>query len=179
MNRGTGVARADRADDAKPVRHNAAMDGPLTTSSWDALKARVGSSLGASAWLTVDQAMIDAFAGTTRDRYFLHVDPVRAAALPFGGTIAHGMLTLSLVPAMSYEVCPFLEGARYPLNYGFDRVRFVAPVPVGSRVRVVFALRAAEEIGEDQRQLVYDVTVEIEGQARPAIVAVWLTRFLL
>lgn len=157
----------------------AIMDGPLTASTWDALVARVGSAMGASAWLTVDQPMIDAFAATTRDTYFLHVDPARAAATPFKGTIAHGMLTLSLVPAMSYEVCPYLEGARYPLNYGFDRVRFVAPVPVGSRVRAVFMLRRADVIGPEQRQLTYDVTIEIEGQSRPAIVAVWLTRFIV
>jgi len=155
------------------------MDGPVASCSWDALVARVGTSMGASDWVSVDQSMIDAFADTTRDRYFLHADPVRAAATPFKGTIAHGMLTLSLVPAMSYEVCPYLEGARYPLNYGFDRVRFVAPVPVGSKVRAVFVLRRADVIGPEQRQLTYDVTVEVEGQGRPAIVAVWLTRFIV
>jgi acyl dehydratase len=155
------------------------MDGPQITSTWEALVARVGTEVGLSGWIGVDQPLIDAFAKATGDEYFLHVDPSRAAAeSPFGGTIAHGMLTLSLLPRMSYEVCPFVVGARYPLNYGYDRVRFVAPVPVGSRVRGRFALRDARSISPAQRQLRYDVTVEIEGATRPALVAEWITRVL-
>ena len=156
------------------------MEGPLTTLPWDAIVARVGTELGVSDWITVDQRTIDAFADVTGDRYFLHVDPRRAAAqLPFGGTIAHGMLTLSLLPRMSYQACPFVEGARTPLNYGFDRVRFVAPVPAGSRVRGRFVLRAAEVIPPQQRELRLAVTVEIEGAERPALVADWVTRALM
>jgi acyl dehydratase len=155
------------------------MEGPATTASWDALVARVGTEIGCSGWRLIDQATIDAFAGTTADRYFLHVDPPRAAASPFSGTIAHGMLTLSLVPAMSYEVCPSVAGARYPLNYGFNRVRFVSPVRVGSRLRGRFVLQGADAISADQRQLTYAATVEIEGQDRPALVAQWLTRHFL
>jgi acyl dehydratase len=135
--------------------------------------------VGVSEWIAVDQPMIDAYARLCGDGFYLHVDPVRAAALPFGGTIAHGLLTLSLLPLMSYQVCPYLEGARYPLNYGFNRLRFVAPVPVNSRLRAHFVLHSAEFVGADQRQLRYDVTVQIEGRSKPALVAEWLTRFLM
>ncbi len=155
------------------------MEGPIHTATWQELTARVGTEIGVSAWITVDQPTIDAFAEVTQDRYFLHVDPQRAAATPFNGTIAHGCLTLSLLPVMSYQVCPFVEGARYPLNYGFNRLRFVAPVPVGSRVRGRFVLRKADVVSAEQRQLLYDVTVEIEGGTRPALVAEWLTRVAL
>lgn len=156
-----------------------ALQGPLHATTWEALAARVGSEIGVSDWIAIDQPLVDAFADLTGDRFFLHVDPQRAAALPFGGTIAHGLLTLSLLAPMSYQVCPSIEGARYPLNYGFNRVRFVAPVPVGSRVRGRFVLRRAESIGTDQRQMVYDVTVEIERADRPALVAEWLSRAIL
>jgi acyl dehydratase len=132
-----------------------------------------------SDWITVTQPMIDGFAQVTGDEFYLHVDPQRAAALPFKGTIAHGFLTLSLLAVMGYQACPYVEGARFPLNYGFDRVRFVAPVPVGRRVRGHFVLRSAQIVGSSQRQLTYDVTVEIEGGSRPALVAVWLTRYAM
>jgi acyl dehydratase len=155
------------------------LEGPLHTWAWADFEARAGSAIGASGWFTIDQPQIDAFAALTGDGYFLHVDPARAAATPLGGTIAHGLLTLSLVPRMSYEVCPFLEGARYPLNYGFNRLRFVAPVPVGSRLRGHFVLRRAQTIKQDQHELHYDVTVEIDGGSRPALVAEWLTRFVV
>jgi acyl dehydratase len=146
---------------------------------WEALSSRVGSEIGVSEWLTVSQPMIDAFAQTTGDQYFLHVDRERAAALPFEGTIAHGFLTLSLLAVMGYQVCPYVEGARFPLNYGFNRVRFVAPVPVGARVRGRFVLRSAEVVSASQRQVAYDVTVEIEGGSRPALAAEWLTRYAM
>src|SRR5882757_6114385 len=98
------------------------MDGPRHTTTFEALSARVGSEIGVSDWMRIDQPMIDAFANLTHDHHFIHVDPVRAAALPFKGTIAHGFLTLSLLSMMSYQVCPSVEGARYPLNYGFNRL---------------------------------------------------------
>jgi acyl dehydratase len=147
--------------------------------SWEAIAARIGEELGASPWMTITQARVDAFADVTDDHYFLHVDPVRAAVPPLGGTIAHGFLTLSLLAPMAYQVCPYVEGARYPLNYGFNRVRFVAPVPVGSRIRGRFVLRQAEVISPEQRQTLYDATVEIEGSTRPALVAQWLTRYAM
>jgi acyl dehydratase len=147
--------------------------------SWEAIAARIGEELGASPWMTITQARVDAFADVTDDHYFLHIDPVRAAVPPLGGTIAHGFLTLSLLAPMAYQVCPYVEGARYPLNYGFNRVRFVAPVPVGSRIRGRFVLRQAEVISPEQRQTLYDTTVEIEGSTRPALVAQWLTRYAM
>jgi acyl dehydratase len=155
------------------------MEGPVSSMSWEALAARVGTEIGTSEWITVTQPMIDTFARVTGDEFYLHVDPQRAAALPFKGTIAHGFLTLSLLAPMGYQACPYVEGARFPLNYGFNRVRFVAPVPVGRRVRGHFVLRSAEVVSAGQRQLTYDVTVEIEGGSRPALVAEWLTRYAM
>jgi acyl dehydratase len=155
------------------------MDGPIHSTTWEALSARVGQEIGVSAWTRIDQSMIDTFAKLTGDQHFIHVDPVRAAALPFKGTIAHGFFTLSLLSSMAYQVCPTIEGVRYPLNYGFNRLRFVAPVPVGSRVRGRFVLKQAEGIGDNQRQIVYDASVEIEGQPKPALVAEWLTRIIV
>ncbi|MDH5538637.1 MAG: MaoC family dehydratase [Rhizobacter sp.] len=155
------------------------MEGPIHTSTWQDLVARTGSEIGVSRWVTIDQPMVDAFAALTGDSHFIHVDPARAALLPSGGTIAHGFLTLSLLSAMGYQVCPYVEGARYPLNYGFNRLRFVSPVPTGSRVRGRFVLRSAQAISDEQRQLVYDATVEIDGGTRPALAAEWLTRFVM
>jgi len=155
------------------------MEGPVSSMSWEALASRVGTEIGVSEWITVTQPMIDTFAQVTGDEYFLHVDPQRAAALPFKGTIAHGFLTLSLLAVMGYQACPYVEGARFPLNYGFNRVRFVAPVPVGRRVRGRFVLRNAEVVSSSQRQLTYEATVEVEGGGRPALVAEWLTRYAM
>ena len=155
------------------------MEGPVRSMSWEALVSRVGSEIGVSEWLTVTQPMVDTFAQVTGDEFYLHVDPERAAALPFGGTIAHGFLTLSLLAPMGYQACPYVEGARFPLNYGFDRVRFVAPVPVGRRIRGHFVLRKADVVSSSQRQLTYEATVEVEGGSRPALVAEWLTRYAM
>jgi acyl dehydratase len=156
------------------------MQGPTHTTTFEALAARVGQEIGVSAWTRIDQPMIDAFAKLTGDQHFIHVDPVRAAAvMPSKGTIAHGFLTLSLLSNMAYQVCPTIEGVRFPLNYGFNRLRFVAPVPVGSRVRAHFVLHKVEAIDAVQRQLIYNVTVEIEGRDKPALAAEWLTRITL
>jgi acyl dehydratase len=156
------------------------MEGPVLSTTWDRLAARVGQEIGVSAWTTIDQPMIDAFAKLTGDTHFIHVDPARAAqVLPSKGTIAHGFLTLSLLSNMAYQVCPTIEGVRFPLNYGFNRLRFVAPVPTGSRVRGHFVLESAEAIDAAQRQIVYQVTVEIEGLPKPALVAQWLTRIIV
>jgi len=155
------------------------MEGPVHTTTFDALAARVGQEIGVSAWTTIDQPMIDAFGKLTGDRHFIHVDPARAAATPLKGTIAHGFLTLSLLSNMAYQVCPTIEGVRFPLNYGFNRMRFVAPVPVGSRVRAHFVLKDIEAIDATQRQIVYEVSVEIEGKPKPALVAEWLTRVVV
>jgi len=154
------------------------MEGPVQVMGWDELQRRVGTEFGPTEWIVVSQPMIDAFADVTDDHYYLHIDPARAAATPLGSTIAHGMLTLSLLPALGYRVCPYVEGARYPLNYGYNRVRFVAPVPVEARLRGRFRLRGAETVASDQRQLTYDATIEIEGAERPALVAEWLIRYV-
>jgi acyl dehydratase len=141
------------------------------------LADRVGSEIGVSPWITVDQAMIDAFAAVTDDPQFIHTDPERARAeTPFGGTIAHGMLTLSLLVPLARGTIPPLEGLRHGVNYGFDRVRFLAPVPAGTRIRGRFVLKALEERAPAEVTVTVEATVEIEGQARPALVATWLNR---
>ena len=156
------------------------MEGPVHSVTLDALTARVGQEIGVSAWRTIDQPTIDAFAKLTGDQHFIHVDPARAAkVLPSGGTIAHGFFTLSLLSNMAYQVCPTIEGVRFPLNYGFNRLRFVAPVPVGSRVRGRFVLKAVDVIDASQRQIVYEASVEIDAAPKPALVAEWLTRVLV
>lgn len=128
-----------------------------------------------SHWIIVDQARIDAFAKVTEDEQFIHVDPKRAAATPFGGTVAHGFLTLSLLSAMAYSALLRIEGAAHGVNYGFDRVRFVHPVRSGSRVRGHFTLKALTARSAREWQLAYEVSVEIEGVEKPALVAQWLT----
>jgi acyl dehydratase len=138
------------------------------------LAAMVGRSF-VSRWLTVDQTRIDAFAKVTEDEQFIHVDPERAGATAFGGTIAHGFLSLSLLSAMAYSALPKIEGAVHGVNYGFDRVRFLHPVRSGRRVRGHFTLIAATPRSEREWQLNYDVSVEIEGAHKPALAAVWLT----
>lgn len=137
--------------------------------------ALVGQEVGVSSWHLIDQARIDAFAAATDDHQFIHVDPERARAeTPFGGTIAHGLLTLSMLPAMVYEVMPRLAGERMGINYGFDAVRFVAPVRAGRRIRARFVLQAMAERAPAQWLRTTGVTVEIEGEERPALVAQWL-----
>ncbi len=141
----------------------------------DALRARTGEVIGASPWLAVEQSRIDAFAETTLDHQFIHVDPEAAKATPFGSTIAHGFLTLSLLSHFAEAVLPEISGLAMSMNYGFDRVRFVAPVRAGSRVRGVFSLAALEQQADHRFQMRLAVTIEIEGEAKPALVADWLT----
>jgi len=142
----------------------------------DDLPARVGTQLGMSAWRTLDQATIDAFAQATGDRQWIHVDPERAATGPFGTTIAHGFLTLSLCAAMLDEVLE-VHGASMQVNYGLDRVRFPAPVPAGARVRGAIELASAEALAGGV-QAVLRATVEVDGQPKPACVAELVIRFL-
>ena len=127
-----------------------------------------------SRWLTIDQARIDAFAEVIEDHQFIHVDPARAAETRFGGTIAHGFLTLSLLSAMAYDAIPLTDALS--VNYGFDRIRFLSPVPAGARVRGRFTLAEVEERAPGERTLRWDVSVEVEGSERPALVARWLSR---
>ena len=138
------------------------------------LAAMVGRGF-VSRWLVVDQGRIDAFAEVTEDEQFIHVDPERATATAFGGTVAHGFLTLSLLSAMAYHALPKIEGAAHGVNYGFDRVRFLHPVRSGSRVRGHFTLLAATLRSAREWQLSYEVSVEIEGAHKPALAALWLT----
>ena len=138
------------------------------------LAGRIGQEVGVSGWITVDQARIDAFADATEDWQFIHVDPEAAARTPFGGTIAHGFLTLSLLSKMTYEATPVLEGVVMGINYGFDKVRFLQPVRAGSRVRGRFKLLEATEKEGGRWLLKHEVTVEIEDQPKPALIAEWL-----
>ena len=138
------------------------------------LPSLVGQEVGLSRWLTVDQARIDAFARITEDEQFIHVDPERAKSTPFGGTIAHGFLTLSLASTMSYDAVAPLDGMVMGVNYGFDKLRFLAPVPAGSKVRGRFKLLSAEDKGGGRWLLKHELTVEIEGADKPALIAEWL-----
>jgi acyl dehydratase len=138
------------------------------------LQGLIGREVGVSRWFEVTQARIDAFADCTEDWQFIHVDPDKAAATPFGGTIAHGFLTLSLASAMSYDAVAPLEGVAMGVNYGFDKLRFLAPVPAGSRVRGRFKLLSAEDKGGGRWLLKHELTVEIEGGDKPALIAEWL-----
>ena len=136
----------------------------------------VGSEIGCSRWITIDQAMIDRFADATEDHQFIHTDPLRAAAEgPYGGTVAHGFLTVSLLSAMNYDCVPSIAEQRFSVNYGFDKLRFMAPVKEGRRVRGRFVLSEARRRGHQMLMMRYQVTVEIEGEAKPALVADWLT----
>ena len=147
------------------------------TATVEDMVARVGQEIGASRRFAMQQSRIDTFADCTEDWYFIHTDPEKAAVeTPWGGTIAHGFLTLSLLSAMAYDVIPSIEGAVRGVNYGFDRIRFVSPVPSGSNVRGRFVLAEAITDKPGEITLTYDVTVEIEGADRPAIAANWLTR---
>jgi acyl dehydratase len=138
------------------------------------IKSRIGEEVGVSSWIAIDQARIDQFAGATEDRQFIHVDPATAAQTPFGGTIAHGFLSLSLLSRMGADAMLVPEGLQIAVNYGLDRVRFLAPVRSGSRVRGRFILDSVEEKGPGQLLMRHNVTVEIEGEDRPALSAVWL-----
>ena len=138
------------------------------------IRARIGTEVGLSSWLTVDQARIEAFADATDDHQFIHVDPDAAAKTPFGGTIAHGFLTLSLLSRMAADAMLVPDGVRMGVNYGFDRVRFLAPVKSGKRVRGRFTLDSIEEKAPGQWLLRHTVTVEIEDEGKPALIAQWL-----
>jgi acyl dehydratase len=141
----------------------------------DAYFDLVGKEIGLSAWHSVDQSRIDSFADVTEDHQFIHIDPERAAReTPFGATIAHGFLTMSLLSVFSYEALPKIEGATMGVNYGFDKLRFVSPVRAGSRVRGRFTLTEAKMRGPNELLSRTSVSVEIEGEAKPALAADWL-----
>jgi acyl dehydratase len=146
----------------------------LTLTGLDEVSAYVGKELGVSDWHLVTQEAIDEFADVTGDHQWIHVDPERAAASPFGGTIAHGYYTLSLAPRFSYAMFKF-EGFAFGVNYGLNRVRFPAPMPVGGRVRMRAVLKEIEEI-EGGAQIKTELTFECEGGEKPVCVAESLSR---
>ncbi|TWB60845.1 acyl dehydratase [Rhizobium sp. ERR 922] len=135
-----------------------------------------GTEIGVSDWITVDQTMIDTFADATLDHQFIHVDPERAKAeTPYGGTIAHGFLTLSLLSAMNYSALPKIREQTMGINYGFEKIRFMSPVKCGVQVRGRFTLAETRLRGANMLMLTYDVTVEIENERKPALTATWTT----
>jgi acyl dehydratase len=139
------------------------------------LSARVGQQLGVSDWFLVDQARVNEFADVTLDHQFVHVDPERASNTPFGGTIAHGFLTLSLLVPLCLDYIPVLANRTLLVNYGFDKVRFVAPVRVGKRIRALGTLADVTERKPGNVIVKMDVAVEIENEEKPALVAEWLS----
>ncbi|MFT4026410.1 MAG: MaoC family dehydratase [Novosphingobium sp.] len=137
------------------------------------LAAKVGQTIGTSEWILVDQPMIDAFAETTNDHQFIHVNPEMAKATPFGGTIAHGFLTLSLLSAMSASAVEKPQ-VTMSVNYGFNKVRFLTPVKSGKRIRGHFKLLELTEKRPGQWQQTVEATVEIEGEDKPCLLAEWI-----
>ena len=146
----------------------------MPIASLDEIRSKIGQEVGLSGWILVDQARISAFAEATEDRQFIHLDRDAAAQTPFGGTIAHGFLSLSLLSRMAADAMLVPETTRMAVNYGLDRVRFLAPVRSGKRVRGRFTLDSADEKAPGQLLLRHTVTVEIEGEDKPALTAVWL-----
>jgi acyl dehydratase len=143
--------------------------------SLDAYQNMVGEEIGVSSWHLIDQKRIDLYADVIEDHQFIHVDPERAKKeTPFGTTVAHGFLTMSLLSIMSYEVMPVIEGTTMGVNYGFDKLRFISPVRSGRRVRGRFVLAEAKLRKPTELQSRTNVTIEIEGEDRPALVADWI-----
>ena len=146
-----------------------------TFRSYTEVSACVGQEVAVTDWITITQEQVNLFAQATGDHQWIHVDPERAKAGPFGAPIAHGFLTLSLIPTMAYEVLPRVQESTMGMNYGLNKVRFVAPVRVGSRVRGAFVLASAKTKEDGSRtELVYDITVEIDGEDKPALIAQWI-----
>ncbi|HEX9854734.1 MAG TPA: MaoC family dehydratase [Acidimicrobiia bacterium] len=141
----------------------------------DELAGLAGTDLGHSDWLAIDQGMIDRFADVTGDHQYIHVDPARAALTPFGSTIAHGFLTTSLLVPLIDDIGLDVEGAVMGVNYGFDKLRFIAPVKVGKRIRLAATVKNVAERDPGRVVVTYGCTIEIEGEDRPALAADWLT----
>jgi len=139
------------------------------------IAASIGQEVGVSNWREVTQQMIDQFAAATDDHQFIHTDPEQARQTPFGGTIAHGFLTLSLLSTLAYEALPPIEGQIYGINYGFDKVRFMTPVKSGARVRARFVLAEADIRPSGRIIFHYQVTLEVENYKKPALTADWIT----
>jgi acyl dehydratase len=146
----------------------------MTEITLDAYKAMVGQEVGISSWFEIGQDRINGFADVTEDRQYIHVDEERAKDTPFGGTVAHGFLTLSMLAAMGFDAQPTVAGTVMTVNYGFDRVRMMAPVRAGSRVRGHFVLKEIVDRGPSEVMVKSQVTVEVEGAEKLALVADWL-----
>ena len=152
-------------------------DGALTKLSFNEVSKKLGKVVGKSEWYSIDQSMIDSFADLTKDHFFIHLDPYRVKKeTPLDTTIAHGFLSVSLLSAMSYDCVPGIEGAHFGLNYGFNKLRFVSPVPVNSRIRGQFTLKDIENKDTGEITMIYDVVVERETQEKPVLVAEWVTK---
>ena len=147
----------------------------MLTATVETVSDLVGKETGVSDWLTIDQERIDVFADVTEDHQFIHVDPEAAKATPFGTTIAHGFLSLAMLTKLAAGSVVVLEGVKMGVNYGFDKVRFAAPVKSGKRIRGRFTLMSADQKIPGQWTFNYAVKVEIEGEDKPALVAEWLT----
>lgn len=145
------------------------------------LQEYVGKTMGESEWFQIDQDRINAFADTTLDHQFIHVDPEKAKATPFGGTIAHGFLTLSLLPHLQSQMSELVVPAdlKMGMNYGFDKIRFLAPVKTGSRVRAVATLKEVTEKNPGQFLFSSEYTIEIEDSPKPALIADWLLMYFV
>ncbi len=146
---------------------------PFTTP--DKVSEFIGKEVGVSDWLVIDQERIDKFADVTEDHQFIHVDPEAAKKTPFGTTIAHGFLTLSMCSKLASGSVIVFEGVKMGVNYGFEKVRFVTPVKSGQKIRGRFTLMSADSKVPGQWSLKYAVKVEIDGESKPALVAEWLT----
>ena len=139
----------------------------------------IGKKTGVSRWFTITQQQIDTFADATHDHQFIHIDPVKAKETPFGSTIAHGFLSLSLLSAVAYDAGINLENTLMGLNYGFDKIRFLQPVNVNSKIRGQMVLANVLEKRPGQFLLTWDVTIEIDGVEKPALTAQWLTMTII
>ncbi len=152
----------------------------VSTVTSQELQARIGEEIGVSDWVEVTQAMIDKFAEATGDYQFIHVDPDKAKLTPFGGTIAHGFLTLSLMPMLMQKAdSPRIDGVKMGVNYGSNKTRFLAPVRSGKRVRGRFKLLELDEKRPGQWQQTTEVVVEIEGEDKPALITEWIGQFFV
>jgi acyl dehydratase len=148
--------------------------------SKEELIAKVGTVTGTSDWVLVDQEMINKFADATGDHQFIHIDVEKAKMTPFGQTIAHGFLTLSLIPMLSAKAdLPRLAGIKMGVNYGSDKLRFLAPVKSGKRVRAHFKLVSMDEKRPGQWQSMQEVSIEIEGEDKPALICEWISQFFV
>ncbi len=144
------------------------------------LLGKVGQHIGTSEWLLIDQPMVNMFADATGDHQFIHIDEEKAKLTPFGQTIAHGFLSLSLLPKLSAEAdLPRLDGVKMGVNYGGNKTRFLAPVKVGKRVRGHFKMLSLEEKRPGQWQQEMEYSLEIEGEEKPALIAEWITQFFV